>query len=276
MSDVPSGQRLVGFSLDPRQALEPADELRLVRLGAELGYQSAWTPAGPDASAFESCLRWYKATGLRTGIAVVPASGQPAAFYAEHAKRVWEESKGSFVLGVGSGEMQHAVEGMRRYIGELRSLLHPEQPIYVAALGPRMLNLAAEIAGGVALNWCTPSQLAWSRSQVEEGARPAGRQPPPLMEYIRTSVDPDRVLAERTLVAAAQVYSKGRPAYRKHFERMGIPEGSVGAAGRPGEVRQQFERLAKGLDEAIVRVLVTRPGHAESAELTLRECAPRR
>ncbi len=276
VSDAPPGQRLVGFSLDPRQGLAPSDEMRLVRLGAELRYQSAWTPAGPDGGAFDSCLRWFKETGLRTGIAVVPASGQLAGFYAEHAQRVWEGTDGNFVLGVGSGEMQHAVEGMRRYIGELRSLLPQGQPIYLAALGPRMLHLGAEIADGVALNWCTPSQLVWSRSQVAEAARQAGRRPPPLMEYIRTSVDPDRVLAERTLVAAAHVYSKGRPAYRRHFERMGIPEGSVGAAGRPGDVRQQFERLAAGLDEAIVRVLVTQPGDAESAERTLRECAPGR
>ena len=276
VSDAPPGQRLVGFSLDPRQGLAAGDALRLVRLGAELGYQSAWTPAGPDATAFDSCLTWFKATGLRTGIAVVPASGQPAAFYADHAQRVWEETKGTFVLGVGSGSMAHAVEGMRAYVSELRSLLPPAQPIYVAALGPHMLHLAGEMADGVALNWCTPSQVAWSRSQVEAAARRTGRQPPPLMEYIRTSVDPDRVLAERTLVAAAHLYSKGTPPYRRHFERMGIPEGSVGAAGRPGEVRPQFERLAAGLDEAIVRVLVTHPGDAKSAELTLRECAPER
>jgi len=276
VSDGPPGQRLVGFSLDPRQQLAPAEELRLVRLGAELGYQSAWTPAGPDPTAFETCIRWFKATKLRTGIAVVPASGQPAAFYAEHARRVWDETNGTFVLGVGSGGMEHPVEAVRRYIGELRTLLAPGQPTYVSAPVPRLLQPAGEISAGVALNRCTPEQLAWSRSQVEEAARQAGRKPAPLVEYIRTSVDADPDLADRTLESAAHVYSKGRPPYRRHFERMGLPEGSVGASGRPGEVRQQFEHLAQGLDEAIVRVLVTRPGDAESAERTLRECAPRR
>jgi hypothetical protein len=48
-----------------------------------------------------------------------------------------------------------------------------------------------------------------------------------------------------------------------------------GAYGRPGEVRAQFDGLAAGLDLAIVRVLVTNPGDAESARRVLEECAPR-
>ena len=205
---------------------------------------------------------------------MVPASGRPAAFYAEEARRAWEETEGNFVLGVGSGGMEHAVQGMRSYICELRALLPDGLPIYVAALGPLMLRLAGELADGVSLNWCTAGQVAWSQTKVEESARQAGRKPPPLLEYIRTSVDPDEELARLTLSAAARQYSMGPLPYRRHFERMGIKDGVVGAAGRPGEVRAQFERLAVGLDEAIVRVLVTRPGDAESAERALRECAP--
>jgi alkanesulfonate monooxygenase SsuD/methylene tetrahydromethanopterin reductase-like flavin-dependent oxidoreductase (luciferase family) len=281
----------VGFSLDARQGLARPDELRLVRLGAELGYQSAWTPAGPDTTAFETCLAWYRDSRLPTGISVVPASAQPAAVYAEHARRVWQETNGAFVLGVGSGRMEHAAEGMRRYIGDLRTLLPDGMPLYVAALGPLMLRLAGELADGVALNWCAPVHVAWSRAQVAEAAGRARRKPPPLMEYIRTCVDPDRDRARHTLTAAALVYALGPPAYRRHFERMGFKNelrrlesksgspspqllGAVGAAGRPGEVQPQFERLAVGLDEAIVRILVTRPGDAESAERALRECAP--
>src|SRR5262249_7214148 len=94
----------VGFSIDPRQGLSEADELRLVELGARLGYESAWTPSGPAAAAFDRCLRWHAASGLPTGISVVPASGQPPEFYAEHATRAWEGTGGRFTLGVGSGQ----------------------------------------------------------------------------------------------------------------------------------------------------------------------------
>jgi alkanesulfonate monooxygenase SsuD/methylene tetrahydromethanopterin reductase-like flavin-dependent oxidoreductase (luciferase family) len=281
----------VGFSIDPRQALSEPDELRLVELGAHLGYESAWTPSGPDAAAFDRCLRWHGASGLPTGISVVPASGQPPAFYAEQATRVWEGTGGRFVLGVGSGQMPQAARWMAPYLAELRGLLPPDLPLSVAALGPRMLRLTAEVGDGALLNWCSAEWVAWSRARLEEAAAAAGRPVPVVAEYIRTSVDPDPAAARATLGAAALQYALGPPAYRRHFERMGFADelrrlesgggepsaaflAAAGAAGAPGQVRQQFERLSVGLDLAIVRVLVTRPGDAESARAVLEECRP--
>jgi hypothetical protein len=102
------------FSIDPDQGLSERDELDLVRLGAALGYVAAWTPSRADAAAFERCLRWHEASGLPVGISAVPASGQPPAFYAEHARRVWEGTGGRFTLVAGSGRMAHPAAGMRR------------------------------------------------------------------------------------------------------------------------------------------------------------------
>lgn len=282
----------VGFSIDPRQELAQADELRLVELGARLGYQSAWTPSGPDEAAFDRCLRWHAASGLPTGISVVPASGQAPAFYAEHARRAWEGTGRRFVLGVGSGRMTQAAARMREYLAELRELLPDGPPLHLAALGPLMLRLAGELADGVLLNWCSPDWVSWSRARVERAAAEAGRPAPPLVEYIRTSVDTDPDVARATLGTAALQYALGPGAYRRHFERMGFGEelrrlevdggrpgaallAAAGAAGAPGQVRPRFERLAAGLDEAVVRVLVTRPGDADSARRVLEECRPR-
>src|ERR1700730_6546634 len=135
-----------GFSIDPDQGLRDTDEARLVRLAAELGYDSAWTPSRADAAAFDRCLRWHEASGLPVGISAVPASGRPPEFYAEHARRVWEKTGGRFTLGVGSGQMPHPAEAMRPYVLDLRQRLPAEMPLYLAALGPRMLRLAAEVA----------------------------------------------------------------------------------------------------------------------------------
>lgn len=281
----------IGFSIDPRQELAEADELRLVELGARLGYDSAWTPSGPDQAAFDRCLRWHAASGLPTGISVVPASGQPPAFYAEHAGRVWMETGHQFTFGVGSGRLDRAAERMREYLGELRILLPRNQPIGVAALGPLMLRVAGELADSVLLNWCSAEWVGWSRARLERAVAATGRPAPQVIEYIRTSVDADAALARATLGTAALQYALGPGAYRKHFERMGFGAeldalerdggepghallAASGAAGSPGEVRPQFERLARGLDLAIVRVLVTRPGDAESARRTLEECRP--
>ncbi|HET9847443.1 MAG TPA: LLM class flavin-dependent oxidoreductase [Candidatus Dormibacteraeota bacterium] len=280
---------VAGFSIDPDQGLSDVDEARLVRLAAELGYDSAWTPSGADAAAFERCLRWHKASGLPVGISAVPASGESASFYAEQAKRVWDESGGRFTLVVGSGQAEHPVRLMRAYLPDIRSRLPEGLPLYLAALGPLMLRVAAELADGVALNWCTAEQVAWSRRQLSDAARAAGRPVPRVIEYIRTAVDPNPELAQQAVAKAALRYAR-IPMYRAHFERMGfgaelrrIDESGdspldlglgVGAAGTPGQTRQQFERLAAGLDLPIVRVLVTNRGDAQSAQRVLEECRP--
>lgn len=286
----------IAFAIDPAQGLSEGDELDVVRRAAELGYDSAWTPSGADAAAFDRCIRWHLASRLPVGISVVPASGAPPAFYAGQALRAWEQTSGHFTLGVGSGRMRHAAAGMRAYLGELRGMLPPDLPLYVAALGPLVLDVAGELADGVALNWSTPEQVAWSRGRVTATARKAGRAVPAVVEYIRTAVDPDADLARSTVGRAVRGYALGPGAYRKHFERMGFAEelqraavaqdagadpawsaeflSATSAWGRPGEVRAQVERLSRGLDLPIVRVLVTQTGDAASARRVLEECAP--
>ena len=282
-----------GFGIDPDQGLSESDELRLVRLAAELGYDSAWTPSGANAAAFDRCLRSHQASGLPVGISAVPASGRPALFYAEQARRLWDATKGRFTLVVGSGQMPRPAQTMPPYLADLRPRLPAEMPLYVAALGPLMLAVAAELADGVALNWCTAQWVEWSRKAVAKAAHAAGRAVPKVVEYIRTTVDPDPELARGIVAAAALRYALGVPAYRGHFERMGFAEelpriqasggapspefvSAIGAAGVPGQTRRQFDRLATGLDLPIVRILVARPGDVESARSVLEECRPLR
>lgn len=282
---------MLGFSLDPSLRLPPEDELALVRLGAKLGYESAWTPSGADRAAFDRCVRWHRASRLPTGISVAPADGQPAEVYAEWAREAHTASDGRFVLGIGSGGMQHAAREMPGYLAGLREALGPDgPPVYLAALGPLMLGLAGRAADGAALNWCTAEQVAASRATVQEAAAAARRPAPTVAEYIRVCVARNRDRARAGLSRAMLTYAVGPPAYRRHFERMGFgadlaglepggeaPErvlSAVGGYGRPGEVREQFQRLARGLDLAIVRVVLPEPGDTESARLCLEEFAP--
>ena len=280
-----------GLSIDTDQGLSDSDEARLIRLGAVLGYESAWTPSHADTAAFDRCLRWHSASGLPVGISAVPASGQSAEFYGDQARRVWEATAGKFTLVVGSGGLPRAARSMRAYLGDLRKHLPIDMPVYLAALGPLMLGLGGELADGVALNWCTADQVEWSRVRLADAARAAGRSVPQVIEYIRTAVDPDAEVARRTVGAAALRYALGPPAYRRHFERMGFatdlrrmerspeapitnPLSAIGAGGAPGQTREQFERLARGLDLPIVRVLAVTPGDFESARRAVEECRP--
>lgn len=64
---------------------------------------------------------------------------------------------------------------------EVRLAVRPVQsrlPIFFAAMGPRMLNLAGRFADGVLLNvGATPEYVRWAVTAVHDGAREAGRDP---------------------------------------------------------------------------------------------------
>ncbi len=282
----------LGFGIDSDQGLSTLEELQLVRLAADLGYKSAWTTSGPNAEAFDRCVIWYRESLLQTGILVVPASGQPPSFYAEHALRAWQSTNGQFVLGVGSGTMESPMHQFPSYIQELRRRLPIDLPLYVGAIGPMMLRVAGKFGDGVALTWTSGRQLARFGSDIILGARSAGRSTPIVAGYIRTVVAEDHIKARRILSASALRYALGLPAYRRHFERLGFADQlhsletgrtrspspaflkACGAFGRPGEVRRLFYELAEGFDVAIVRVLVDRPGNVESGRMALEECRP--
>ena len=52
-------------------------------------------------------------------------------------------------------------------------------PLFMAAYGPRVLQLAGEVADGVIVQMADPSVVAWSLDHVRQGAAQAGRQRPP-------------------------------------------------------------------------------------------------
>lgn len=279
--------------------------------------------------------------GLVTGISVVPVPIWSAPALGIVGGTLGELTGGRFILGLGSGGIygeayrrsygvayQPPIALMRDYLIVLRRLLAgdrvayegtalslhgvqlgfrpPSVPLYLGALGPQMLRLAGEAADGAALNWSTPEQIAWSREQVEEGARRAGRDPAAVRmhEYIRICVDDDEDVARRAYTRAILGYALARPGaskkhgYRGHFARMGFDEALsdlearrehgapeaeiidafpsellrlVGYYGPAAGAAAAFRRLAEGLDVAIVRVVPARPG-PEAIAAVMRAC----
>jgi alkanesulfonate monooxygenase SsuD/methylene tetrahydromethanopterin reductase-like flavin-dependent oxidoreductase (luciferase family) len=281
--------------------------------------------------------------GIGTGISVVPVPGWSPVHLAVCAGTVADHSGGKFILGVGSGSIYDEtarrqnnwpplkpIGMMREYLTALRSLLDgqplnhegtaftyrgaslafkpPRVPIYLGALGPQMVQLAGELADGVALNWSSAEQIAWSREQVAVGAQRTGRDPAEvnIMQYIRICVDEDEDVARRAYTKATLGYAMARPGaskehgYRGHFGRMGFEKAlseledmrdrgasedaiieafpcdlllKVGYYGKPAGAREGFLRVADGLDTAVVRVVAARPG-VHSVAAVMRACAP--
>ena len=186
----------------------------------------------------------------------------------------------------------------------------PRVPIYVGALGPQMVKLAGELADGVIPSWSSPEQVAWGKELTAEAARKAGRDPSDVQwtGFVRMCIDEDADLARRTFAASLLRYGLARPGgsrdqgYRGHFGRMGFDEtltrlearrdagaseselidelptelmDRVGYFGRPEGAPEAFQRLARGLDTALLRMITTRPG-PEKVALALESVAPAR
>ncbi len=114
---------------------------------------------------------------------------------ARAAATLEEIAPGRFTLGLGSSSrdiiegqlgidydrplvvMHSAILAMR---GEL-SKVGARPRVILAAMGPRMLRLAGEVADGVLLNTgTTPDYVRWARARVAEGCHRAGRDRLPL------------------------------------------------------------------------------------------------
>lgn len=145
----------------------------------------------------------------------------------------------------------------------------PKAPvrIYLAALGPEMLELAGEIADGVLLNWIPPEAVPASIAHLEAGARRAGRTLAEfeIASFVRTCVTDDAAAARATLARDITGYATV-DVYASFFRTAGYPDevAAVGAAwmsgDRAGALKQVSPRMLDGLgvvgDEAFCRARI--------------------
>ena len=160
----------------------------------ELGYEVCGLPsiAGRDALATIALVA-PKTSRIKLATGIVPIWTRTPVALAQEAGVVYEATHGRFLLGVGVGHQQlvegwhgqsfsKPVEAMRDYLTILRSCFRdgsvdhqgevfhagfgflgfrpdPQIPIHVGALGPKMLQLAGELADGVVLWMSSPRHV---------------------------------------------------------------------------------------------------------------------
>jgi 5,10-methylenetetrahydromethanopterin reductase len=116
----------------------------------------------------------------------------------------------------------------------------PKGPVrvYLAALGPEMLELAGEVADGVLLNWIPPEAVAASITHLEAGARRARRtlEDFEIASFVRTCVTDDPAAARETLARDITGYATV-DVYAAFFRTAGYAEevAAVGAAWTAGD-----------------------------------------
>jgi 5,10-methylenetetrahydromethanopterin reductase len=294
MPAVDGRRQLKGTAFTIRDPLPWADVAEIARQGERLGYEGVFLP---ETGARDTLVTLVGLAGetstLLLGTGVIPMRARTPELAAMAAATVQERSGGRHVLGVGTGgAAPGALDRLRDYVGAIRERLDggapgavpgltlpAPVPIWVAALGPRAVRLAGEIADGVILNWCTPERVAEARQAIRVAAGEAGRDRDAvtISVYVRAAFS-DR--ADEGLLAAAAEYA-AYPAYARQFEAMGVEataEGVVEAVCLRGDPDRAAERLEAyrdaGADLPVVYPVLARGDAAQASIATLRALAP--
>jgi len=241
--------------------LDPGVARALAARCQELGYASLWSNDHPGALGLETLAAFAGAApGLELGVAVMALDRHDPTAIAGHIERLGLE-RSRLWLGVGAGFAERPLTTMREALPGLREAL-PGVRLVLAAMGPRMCALAGASFDGAFLNWMTPAAAARAREQVEAGAREAGRDAPPVFGYVRTAVGPD---APARLAKEEGFYRDLHAGYRRHFDRLGEPEGTVGVAVADRAAAQAALAEYSALDVLVVRGLASATAEAMTA-----------
>jgi alkanesulfonate monooxygenase SsuD/methylene tetrahydromethanopterin reductase-like flavin-dependent oxidoreductase (luciferase family) len=224
-----------------------------------LGYASFWVnhPGPVDGlAALGAAARETRRVAV--GIGVIPLSTRGPASIVEGV-RANALPLDRLLLGVGSPN-PGALARVRGGVAELRAALPTK--IVVAALGPRMCELAGEVADGVLFNFVTPEHARASADLVRAGARKAGRPAPTIYSYVRVALG---AASRPRLQDEADRYGK-IPAYADNFARMGVkPIDTTIMAETPEALRAAVARWRGVVDELVLRAIT--PG--DTVEETL-------
>ena len=269
----------------------PISELPAIAREAEArGYRTAWVgeASGAEAIVLSTLIATHTET-LKIANGVIPVQTRTPIVYGQAAATLAHLAPGRFALGLGLSseiivgqwhglpftpsiqQMREAVQIIRMTAAGERVNLEgrfyrlknfrlaipapsPAPRIYLAALGPRMCELAGEVADGVLLNWIPPAAVPASLRHVEAGARRAGRRLADLdvAVYVRTCVTDAREPAREALAREITGYAIVN-AYARFFADSGFGEEveAVNAAwktgDRAGAVKAISERVLDGL-----------------------------
>jgi F420-dependent oxidoreductase-like protein len=270
----------------------------------ELGYDSAWIPGipnGPDVLTLLAAAG-TAARSLELGPAVVPTYLRHPVALASQALTVNDALCGRLTLGIGVSH-QVVTEGMlgidsrrplahmRDYLCILLPLLHDQRvdhagptlrtrfrleashsdhdgpPVFIAALGPRMLQLAGELAAGAATWLVGVRTLAeLTVPAVSEAAARAGRPAPRVFASLPFMLTVDREAARAR--AAEEFGTYGRlPVYQAMLEREGATSAAdLAVTGDEAELGAAVGRLR---DAGVTDLQVTPFGRDEERRRTI-------
>jgi probable F420-dependent oxidoreductase len=260
-----------------------------VRRAEELGYDSTYVTHIAGRDSLSVLMAYAAATErLELGTGVLPIYSRTPVATAQAAATIDEYSSGRMVLGLGvshqvtvenwfQSKIERPLQAMREYVGILRACFagedppkgeifmtafhfmgyqpRPDIPIYVAALSPKMLRLAGEIADGVMLWLCNPNYIRdVVVPEVRAGRERAGKgmEGFDIVAAVPSAVTADKQEAYETMRGELITYLS-LPFYRAMIERSGFGEdiSAFDAGMEAGDV----EAAKAGISEKFLDVL---------------------
>lgn len=288
------GTRGVWWMTEGMSAAEAAGFARSLE---ELGYGAWWIPETMGRDPFVAASHLLDATDdlvLATGIANIFHRHPGAMKQAQLA--LAEQSGDRFLLGMGVShapivagvrklDYSKPLSAMRDYLAGMAesSYMGPAPQVtpktLLAALGPKMLDLAGSAADGAHPYWTTPEHTATARQALGDGKLLCVEQ--------KVVLTTDATEARETARQALSIYI-GLPNYYKNWFRLGFTEDDLADNGSDrlvdalvawGTAEQIESRLAAhaeaGADHVCIQPLT--PGAAMSAphRAALEALAPR-
>lgn len=236
-----------GFGIDATLAAEIAGEL--AKEVQSLGYGSLWVNGSPAWGAFDILEAAAATSDLDLGVGVLPLTSVSIDEVIEQV-RTRDLPEDRLWLGVGSNRKPGALAEVREACENLRSELDCQ--VVSGAVGPKMTQLAAEVADCVLFTWWPRNEVAKSRQVVHEAAADAKREVPIIASYVRCALLPQ---ASEALEKKAERYA-AIPRYAEVFARNGITaaESVVTGADRD-DLIEKVEHEEVVIDLPIVRAI---------------------
>ncbi len=329
----------LGLRLGNEPQLSVRNIQSLGSLAEENGYGELWMTEGEGRDSLTQLTAIGTVTSqIRLGTGILPMFSRSPLITAMSSAGLASVTGDRFILGLGVGnrpateqlhglKYQQPIEHLRDLVHIVRGLLRSEEvsysgkaitvdkaslgnaapterlPIYIAALGPRMLQLAGEVADGVLLSWTASHYLEEAIQLVWDGATAVGRDPADveIAGYIRVAVTDDIAAGRASLQQQIARYAssthyqnffrstgfeaemEGAPTSRNHASDPDLAaaisesmQSEVGVVG-PAEVcRARIEVLrSKGLTKPIIAPVAV-GDLKESYERTIKALAPNR
>ena len=282
-----------GVLLSPDRSAEHVvdDALAQARLARDAGVRQVWLGQQLDLDAISmAAMIGATVPELGVGTSVVPINPRHPLIVAAAAQTAQSAAHGRFSLGLGLGvamlehmafglPTDHAAQRLREYLTVLRAVrddgtvdfhgrhvtaVDPHvmpvalpsaapHPIYVAAMGPRALQVTGELADGT-LPYAGPRTLAnVIAPAIEHAATAAGRPRPRVFGLVNVAVTDD-VDAAREVAAEKLAMYDQVPSYRRINEREGVSR--VADLALIGSMKEVSAGLRRYLDAGATDLLL--------------------